>query len=322
MFYEFNKFFVGSQLVNSLKTNHQSGTCCVLTSTNAEALSILGILLKNGIKSKLIQSNDGFDLTNIAELRFFVKTINKYLQTPKISTEIWENAKNQLSEHYGNSACLSLVLEIIKTFEENYTERYLSDFQAFLRESALEDFYRAEKSFVTVSTVHKAKGREFDSVYMYLNNLNSATDEEKRRLYVGFTRAKSFLHIDYRGLLLDNFKAFASDFSVDTNEYQKPEQLIVALTHKDIVLNFFKNLKSEILKLRSGDVLSVSTTDYLYHNQNAVLKYSNAFKDKLVEYQKLGYQPQSAKIRFILAWYCEEDGQEYAIILPMVYFGR
>ena len=309
-------------LVNSLKTNHQSGTCCVLTSTNAEALSILGILLKNGIKSKLIQSNDGFDLTNIAELRFFVKTINKYLQTPKISTEIWENAKNQLSEHYANSACLSLVLEIIKTFEENYTERYLSDFQAFLRESALEDFYRAEKSFVTVSTVHKAKGREFDSVYMYLNNLNSATDEEKRRLYVGFTRAKSFLHIDYRGLLLDNFKAFASDFSVDDNEYQKPEQLIVALTHKDIVLNFFKNLKSEILKLRSGDVLSVSSTDYLYHNQNAVLKYSQAFKEKLVEYQKLGYEPQSAKIRFILAWYCEEDGQEYAIILPMVYFGR
>ena len=305
-------------LVNSLKTNHQSGTCCVLTSTNAEALSILGILLKNGIKSKLIQSNDGFDLTNIAELRFFVKTINKYLQTPKISTEIWENAKNQLSEHYSNSACLSLVLEIIKTFEENYTERYLSDFQAFLRESALEDFYRAEKSFVTVSTVHKAKGREFDSVYMYLNNLNSATDEEKRRLYVGFTRAKSLLHIDYRGLLLDKFKGHANDFSIDNNEYQKPEQLIVALTHKDIVLNFFKGLKSEILKFRSGDVLSVNTSDYLYHNQNAVLKYSNAFKDKLVEYQKLGYTPQSAKIRFVLAWYCEEDGLEYAIILPML----
>ena len=305
-------------LVNSLKTNHQSGTCCVLTSTNAEALSILGILLKNGIKSKLIQSNDGFDLSNIAELRFFVKTINEYLQTPKISIEIWENAIIQLSEHYAKSACLSLVLEIIKTFEENYSERYLSDFQAFLRESALEDFYRAEKSFVTVSTVHKAKGREFDSVYMYLNNLNSATDEEKRRLYVGFTRAKSFLHIDYRGILLDNFKGFATDFSVDNNEYQKPEQLIVALTHKDIVLNFFKGLKSEILKLRSGDSLNVSSTDYLHHNQNAVLKYSHAFKDKLIEYQKLGYEPQSAKIRFVLSWYCEDDGQEYAIILPMV----
>ncbi|MBO7565584.1 MAG: ATP-binding domain-containing protein, partial [Bacteroidales bacterium] len=193
-----------------------------------------------------------------------------------------------------------------------------SDFQAFLRESALEDFYRAEKSFVTVSTVHKAKGREFDSVYMYLNNLNSATDEEKRRLYVGFTRAKSFLHIDYRGILLDNFKGFATDFSVDNNEYQKPEQLIVALTHKDIVLNFFKGLKSEILKLRSGDSLNVSSTDYLHHNQNAVLKYSHAFKDKLIEYQKLGYEPQSAKIRFVLSWYCEDDGQEYAIILPMV----
>ncbi len=309
-------------LVNSLKNNYKSGTCSVLTSTNAEALSILGILMKNGIKSKLIQSNDGFDLTNIAEMRYFLKTIDDHCQTPKISLEIWDNAKIQLQKQYEGSACLNLVLEMIKTFEESYSEKYLTDFQAFLRESSLEDFHRTEKNVVTVSTIHKAKGREFDSVYMYLSNLNAATDEEKRRLYVGFTRAKKFLHIDYRGLFLDSFKDFATDFIIDGTEHQKPEQLIVALTHKDINLNFFKPLKSEILKLRSGQDLGVSSSDFLYHNGNAILKFSKAFTEKLAEYQKLGYKPISAKIRFVLSWFCEDDGKDYAIILPMVYLGR
>lgn len=67
----------------------------------------------------------------------------------------------------------------------------------------MEDFYRADDSTVTVSTVHKAKGREFDNVYMYLNDLNINEDAEKRRLYVGFTRAKNSLHVDYRGMFLD-----------------------------------------------------------------------------------------------------------------------
>ena len=98
--------------------------------------------------------------------------------------------------------------------------------------------------------------------------------------------------------------------------------IFITLTHKDINLNFFKPLKSEILKLRSGQDLGVSSSDFLYHNGNAILKVSKAFTEKLAEYQKLGYKPISAKIRFVLSWFCEDDGKEYAVILPMVYLGR
>ncbi|MBR3712464.1 MAG: RecQ family ATP-dependent DNA helicase [Bacteroidales bacterium] len=308
-------------LVNSLKNNRKEGSCCVLTTTNSEALSILGLLLKNGIKSKLIQSNDGFDLGSIAELKFFVKTIKTHLQTPKVSPEIWEFAKKSLSERYSNSACLNLVSEIIRTFEENNRDKYLTDFQIFLRESSMEDFYRADDSTVTVSTVHKAKGREFDNVYMYLNDLNINEDAEKRRLYVGFTRAKNSLHVDYRGMFLDQFKSCATSFTVDNTEYQKPEQLIVALTHKDIYLDFFKDKKTEILQLISGTSLDISEGG-LKHNGKEVLRFSKAFCAKLLDYEKLGYTPLSAKIRFVLSWFCEGDGNEYAIILPMITMGE
>jgi ATP-dependent DNA helicase RecQ len=53
-----------------------SGTTCVLTKTNEEALQITGLLLKNGMKAKLIQTNDGFSLYNLLEVRFFLSCLN------------------------------------------------------------------------------------------------------------------------------------------------------------------------------------------------------------------------------------------------------
>ena len=48
-----------------------AGTTCVLTKTNDEALQITGLLLKNGMHAKLIQSNDGFSLQNLFEFVSF-----------------------------------------------------------------------------------------------------------------------------------------------------------------------------------------------------------------------------------------------------------
>jgi len=278
-------------------------------------------LLKNKIQCKLIQSNVGFDLTNIAELKFFVKTLKKNLVTPKISTEIWEKAKNTLTEKYLQSGCLHLVLDIITAFENNYKDKYLTDFVVFLRESSLEDFVKTEKSIVMVSTIHKAKGREFDHVFMYLNNLSINTDEDKRRLYVGFTRAKRFLNIHYNSNNLDFLQPMSTSFTTDNTEYERPEELIVALTHKDINLKFFKDKKLEILKLMSGQKLDIKG-ETLYHQNFEIMKFSKAFTEKLSAYQKIGYEPFTAKIRFVLSWFCKDDEKEFAIILPLLNFRR
>ncbi len=52
------------------------GSVCILTNTNDEALRVVGLLKKKGIRAKLIQSNDGFDLYNMIELRFFMKGVS------------------------------------------------------------------------------------------------------------------------------------------------------------------------------------------------------------------------------------------------------
>ncbi|WP_289458585.1 3'-5' exonuclease, partial [Klebsiella pneumoniae] len=74
-------------------------------------------------------------------------------------------------------------------------EYYLSDFKEFLRESNLEDFVDYNKNKIVVSTIHKAKGKEFDSVFVMIKNGERFSIEDKRKLYVAFTRAKNNLYI-------------------------------------------------------------------------------------------------------------------------------
>ncbi len=54
-----------SPLVNDLLNTGLSGTTCVLTKTNEEALMVCGLLLKKNMPARLIQSNDGFNLYDL-----------------------------------------------------------------------------------------------------------------------------------------------------------------------------------------------------------------------------------------------------------------
>lgn len=55
-------------LVQDVLTARLSGTTCILTKKNEEALRITGLLLKKGLQAKLIQTNDSFSLFNLAEV--------------------------------------------------------------------------------------------------------------------------------------------------------------------------------------------------------------------------------------------------------------
>lgn len=56
-------------LVEELLHQRGSGTSCVLTQTNEEAVILTALLRKHAINSKLIQSMDGFLFWNMAEMR-------------------------------------------------------------------------------------------------------------------------------------------------------------------------------------------------------------------------------------------------------------
>ena len=301
------------------------GSTCILTNTNQEALLILGILKQRNIPAKLIQSIDGFDMYDIAEICYFLKMLNKENISPVISNDQWNSAKDALQRQYSNSSCLPVIMHIIHTFAETNEKKYRTDLEMFLHESKIEDFYTNESGVITISTIHKSKGREFDNVYMLLSNVSLGNDEEKRKLYVGMTRAKTLLHIHYFGDAFDRYAEYATTDEIDLHTYPKPSELILQLSHRDVYLDFFKDKKSLILQLKSGMHLAAKG-NRLYVQVNGrltpVLQFSSKSNETVKQLITSGYSPYDAVIRFICAWKGKDDTTDSAVILADIYFRR
>lgn len=310
-------------LVDDLLSVNTEDSTCILTNTNHEALLILGILKQKNIPAKLIQSIDGFDMYDIAEVRYFLKKLSADSISPIISNEQWNSAVKALKEHYCNSTCLPIILNVLHTFEETNKKKYRTDFEMFLHESKIEDFYTNEQGVITISTMHKSKGREFDNIYMLLREVNMNSDEEKRKLYVGMTRAKNLLHIHYCGDVLDKYAEFATANETDLLAYPKPSEIILQLSHKDVYLDFFKDKKQLIIHLKSGTHLTVKGNKlYILANgkMKPVLQFSSKCNENVKQLIASGYMPYDAVIRFVCAWKGKEDTTESAVILADIYF--
>lgn len=312
-------------LVEDMLSVNAAGSTCILTNTNQEALLILGILKQRNLPAKLIQSIDGFDLYDIAEIRYFLKKLNTDTTTPVISNERWERAIEALQRQYSRSACLPVIMKILQTFTNSNGKKYRTDLELFLHESKIEDFDTSENGVITISTIHKSKGREFDSVYMLLSNANMDSDEEKRKLYVGMTRAKHLLHIHYYGDEFDTYAEYATADEIDLNTYPKPSEIILQLSHRDVYLDFFKDKKMLILQLKSGMHLDIKG-NRLYVRANGklmpVLQFSSKCHENVKKLIASGYAPYDAAVRFICAWKGREDTTESAVVLADVYFRR
>lgn len=62
-------------LVNQLIQNQGFGKVCVLTQTNEEAVILVALMQRHGINCKLVQSLDGFRFHNLAEIKYFLKSL-------------------------------------------------------------------------------------------------------------------------------------------------------------------------------------------------------------------------------------------------------
>ena len=309
------------QAVVDVVSNYPSRrNACVLTNTNDEAMRITGLLVKKGVRAKLIQANDSFRFYDLQEVRTFTQLIEKYSPEPVITEEAWNKAVQVLKKLEGRSECMDNIMNMIRLFEQvNKKYKYKTDFYEYIYESNYDDFYPSSNDVVYVSTIHKSKGREFDMVFLYLNNVGLSRDEDYRKLYVGMTRAKSTLLIYHNMNYFNRLGGYNS--LINNLSYPEPKTIAVQFTHKDVVLNFFKNKKNDINELRSGDELEFDG-NYFYKNQKPLAKVSEKKRRELDELANKGYTPTKARVRFICAWKGEEDEKECAVMLPMVEFEK
>lgn len=306
-------------IVNDLLQCDLSGSTAVLTHTNEEAFLVCALLQKHDIPVKLIQSNDGFSVFDIWEIRRLIELVHLDESDTTISDELWLNAKQTLKQEFHSSTKYEIAIGMIRTFERLYPKvKYKSDLTTLIRDSILENFYTIGKDTIVVTTIHKAKGKEFDNVFLLLDNFQRSLEREeyKRLLYVGLTRAKNNLSIHLNGNYLDNIHAENLERLEDVTIYQPPKELILNLSHKDLYLDKFLGMDKLISQYTCGEELIVVNQKILDRNGNPLVQFSAKFNDRLLELNQKGYVIKIARVNFIVYWHKKDTEIETRIILP------
>lgn len=304
-------------IVQTVLNDNLSGTTCIITRTNEQAVHIAGLLTLHKKKAQLIQSNDDYRLYNLYEIRTFIDYLKKN-DNPMITESRWSDAYQALTKRFSkskNMEILELILEKFKHTSENNS--YLTDLIEFVYESNLSDFYIDAP--LTVSTFHKAKGKEFDNVYLLWDGLLSLRDEDRRTLYVGMTRAKTNLSIHTNTSIFDKINANKVNRHENINTFDKPVQFIYQMNHSDINLGYARYVQNTIKEATPGEMLTYEDDMLKYRTRKAV-QFSSAAKKRITEISNSGYILAKARINHMVYWFDKEVEEEVIIILPELLF--
>jgi ATP-dependent DNA helicase RecQ len=302
-----------------------TGTTAVLTATNEEALQVYSLLRQNGCNAKLLVSYSGFSLKCLVELKMFshfIEEITHKSGDKIIEREKWMAAQKQMMKNFSRSKQLHLALTIIDSFASQYTNLLEINWLEYLDEINLEDFIYPDKDTIFVSTMHKAKGKEFDRVFLLLDNYKIVKDENIRVIYVAITRAKENLVIHTNSGVFDRIWVPGQYRLVDEALYTEPDWLSFQLTHRDVYLDYFVNVQvaRTIESLQAGDRLELAGDDpnLLTASNKRVLRFSSNAAEKMQKFLNRGYEIVSIHAEYIVIWKRKEDDKQYRVVLPLI----
>ncbi len=312
-------------LLEHIRQTELRGTTAVLTQTNEEAIMMTTLLMQEGLPARLIVHKEGFSLRDLLEIRWFTHKILAAAQDGfgLIAEETWQQTKKNLATAFAQSTNLDLVNRVVDHFEQVNPRKFKSNWLSYLRECRIEDFYFPEKEVILVSTMHKAKGKEFDNVFLLLKHYPLTSEEKKRVLYVAMTRAKENLYIHTNSVSFPRDGIENLQYLEDQRTWPSPGTLVLQCGMKDVWLGYFKkqHVIGNIKSLQSGQELIPNAGDPALFQTSAgspILKLSRAFSTTLQEYLDKEYQLEQIHAKYIVVWKDKETGEEVRVVLPEV----
>lgn len=318
-----NPHLIGGLVENALEFVSPERSTAVLTHSNNQALLAQALLMQAGIPVHFVSAMAEFRLKNLLELRLFSYFLVER-QPPErhiVVEEAWESAQTQVEVHCPQSQNLPLMYRVIEAFRASHPRTILvSDWLEYLDEIRIEDFQGVEQGVVFVSTMHKAKGKEFDQVFVLAEGLPAFKDEVWRQVYVACTRAKALLSIHTPPSPLSAIRIADMQVFEHPELRAAPDSLILACSLRDMYLGAFKARQAEVKKVVAGMPLNWRAQQQILHAPQAglFLPFSKAFKRKLQTYMQQGYAFHSAHVNFIVVWQDAETQAMYRIPLPEV----
>lgn len=330
---KYNSCYLEKSLTDYVIKDDYSGTRAILVRTNKQALMLSTFLKDAGQKTKLITGLEGFKLDDLFELRTFTESLQKNKNDAGlIFNNEWSAAKTLFESKHQNSLHFDICIKIIEKFECHYEkQKQLVDWYEYIREIKMEDAVNADANAIVIATMHKAKGKEFDHVYLLLENYDFNDIESKRVLYVGCSRAKQSLQIHCNAAFFDTFKTNTLKTTVFVGKTKQPDHFELLLGHKDINLGSQKYYQTcnRIKLLNTGDEL---LKDIVQFTDNSALGLANKYKGNVLLFSKHfmenkyntfikdGYQLSSGQVEYLVYWYDSKEYKEYKVVLPRLKF--
>jgi ATP-dependent DNA helicase RecQ len=319
---EYSSSYLTAPLVNDLTNQRHRGTTAVLARKNQDVLILASQLFKAGLKVRTVHGADGFQLDMLHELRQFTALLEEAgTRVGTISKENWQRTKEHFLQLHAEHPLAQDLNDILHDFEKRSEGRYeVGEWKDYARGMRMGDVVNVGEDTVLVTTMHKAKGKEFDSVFLYLVNENMAKDDDRRLIYVASTRAKKHLSVHTNTPIFRAIAAPGIEHSSNGSTYAEPAELEYVVGMKDVWLDSMIPAQRSIAKVFSGTALLVDSSFHLPGDHTA-LKFAKKLRDgEFHAFAKAGYVPVSGSVEYKVHWYSKNDGKEYEVILPRVRF--
>ncbi|MBX2982555.1 MAG: RecQ family ATP-dependent DNA helicase [Flavobacteriales bacterium] len=306
-------------LVNDLIKGVVKGTTAVLAHSNEDVLVLSAALTKAGVNVRTVHGSGGFLLDKLHEVRQFTDLLDMArTHAGTISKENWQRTKDHFLKMMDQSPLQEDMQDIIALFEERTIERFeMQEWRSFTRELRLEEAVKPSNDAVLVTTIHKAKGKEFDSVFLMLKNASFRKDADRRLLYVACSRAKRHLSIHVNTPLL-RYASDMVDYGKDLNEYLPPEFLEYVLGWTQVQLGDHILAQENIKRISSGTPLHVGSTFSIQPDGHQMKFSADMKKDVLDKFKARGYIPSAGSVEYKVHWCNPNDGVVYQVILPRI----
>lgn len=256
-------------IVDSIKKLEEDQSIAVLYHNNETGLLIESLLKEQGYMTKQL-IDEWYSVDMIMEIKEFLSLCEN--NRPTLKKKDIEHCFNIVSIKYNNNKNINYLRQALDDFyltTPYYTYSHLITFFQELTTSSIVRSQHKDQRTITLSTFHKAKWTEFDTVILCFDpekNRSWLRDDMRRTLYVGLTRAKNNLIVIWNDINNPYFERLRALSHRQVNKSYTPEivkEITLTTSLWDINLGYNYQRNIPIMPLGSSVWYNISSNRFI-----------------------------------------------------------